>query len=55
MQKAGAPSLLLKTINGDHGFKSAIVDNRVKQFFELNLRCIAAEIMTTLIVVKDRR
>lgn len=55
MQKTGAPSLLLKTINGDHGFKSAIVDNRVKQFLDLHLRVIAAGIVTTLIVKKERR
>ncbi len=41
--------------NGCHGFKSTILDDRVKQFLDLHLRGIAAEIATTPIVVEERR
>jgi hypothetical protein len=42
-------------INGGHGFKCPILDNHVKQFLDLHLRGIAAEIVTTPIVVEERR
>lgn len=55
LQKAGVPSLLQEMTNGGHGFKSPILDDRVKQFLDLHLRGIAAEIVTTPIVVEERR
>ena len=54
LQKAGVPSLLQEMTNGGHGFKSPILDERVKQFFDLHLHGIAAEIVPTPIFVEGR-
>lgn len=54
LQKAGVPSLLQEMTNGGHGFKSPILDGRVKQFLDLHLRGIAAEIITSPVVVEGR-
>lgn len=54
LQKAGVPSLLQEMTNGGHGFKSPILDERVKQFFDLHLRGIPAEIVPTPIFVEGR-
>lgn len=54
LQKAGVPSLLQEMTNGGHGFRSPILDERVKQFFDLHLRGIAAEIVPTPIVVEGK-
>lgn len=55
LQKAGVPSLLQEMTNGGHGFKSPVLDDRVKQFLDLHLRGIAAEIITSPIMVEERR
>jgi acetyl esterase/lipase len=55
LQKAGVPSLFQEMTNGGHGFKSTILDERVKQFLDLHLRGIAAEIVTPPIVVEARK
>jgi|JI6StandDraft_1071083.scaffolds.fasta_scaffold03815_5 acetyl esterase/lipase len=54
LTKAGVPSLLQEMTNGGHGFKSPLLDERVKQFFDLHLRGIAAEIVTSPIVVEGK-
>jgi acetyl esterase/lipase len=55
LQKAGVPSLFQEMTNGGHGFKSPILDERVKQFLDLHLRSISAEIVTPPIVVEERK
>ncbi len=55
LEKAGVPSLLQEMTNGGHGFASPILDARVKQFLDLHLRDVAAEIITSPIVVEERR
>ena len=54
LQKAGVPSLLQEMTNGGHGFRSAILDERVKQFLDLHLRGVPAEIVTSPIVVEGK-
>ncbi|MES2593787.1 MAG: alpha/beta hydrolase fold domain-containing protein [Verrucomicrobiota bacterium] len=54
LQKAGVPSLLQEMTNGGHGFRSPILDQRVKQFFDLHLRGIPAEIVTSPITVEGK-
>jgi len=54
LQKAGVPSLLQEMTNGGHGFRSPILDERVKQFFDLHLRGVPAEIVTSPIVVEGK-
>jgi len=54
LQKAGVPSLLQEMTNGGHGFKSPLLDERVKQFLDLHLRGIAAEIVTSPIVIEGK-
>jgi len=51
LQKAGVPSHLQEMTNGGHGFQSPVLDERVKQFLDLHLRGMAAEIQTTPINV----
>jgi acetyl esterase/lipase len=51
LQKAGVPSLLQEMTNGGHGFKSPVLDERVKQFIDLHLRGIKSELQTTPINV----
>lgn len=54
LQKAGVPSLLQEMTNGGHGFQSAVLDERVKQFLDLHLRGIKSELQTTPINVAAR-
>jgi acetyl esterase/lipase len=54
LMKAGVPSLLQEMTNGGHGFKSPLLDERVKQFLDLHLRGVAAEIVTPPIVVEEK-
>lgn len=54
LQKSGVPSLLQEMTNGGHGFRSPILDERVKQFFDLHLRGVPAEIVTSPIVVEGK-
>ncbi len=54
LQKAEVPSLLQEMTNGGHGFRSPILDERVKQFFDLHLRGIPAEIVPTPIVIDGK-
>ena len=51
LQKAGVPSLLQEMTNAGHGFKSPLLDERVKQFLDLHLRGIKSDIQTTPIPV----
>lgn len=55
LQKAGVPSLFQEMTNGGHGFKSSILDERVIQFLNRQLRGISAEIVTAPIVVEERK
>lgn len=54
LQKAGVPSLLQEMTNGGHGFRSPVLDERVKQFLDLHLRGIKSELQTTPINVAAR-
>lgn len=54
LQKASVPSLLQEMTNGGHGFKSPVLDERVKQFLDLHLRGIKSELQTTPINVAAR-
>lgn len=54
LQKAGVPSMLQEMTNGGHGFRSPILDERVKQFLDLHLRGIPAEIVTSPIVTEGK-
>lgn len=54
LKKAGVPSLLQEMTNAAHGFRSPLLDERVQQFFDLHLRGIPAEIVTSPIVVEGR-
>jgi len=49
--KAGVPSYFQEMTNGGHGFRSEILDVRLKQFFDLYLRGIESKIDTTPIVL----
>lgn len=49
MKKAGAPHLLIEMTGGGHGFRSSDLDARVRQFFDLHLRGVSAEISTSAI------
>lgn len=55
LTKAGVPSLLQEMTGGGHGFRSPLLDERVKQFLDLHLRGIPSEITTTPIPVESRR
>jgi len=54
LQRAGVPSQLQEMTNGGHGFKSPVLDERVKQFLDLHLRGIKSELQTTPINVAAR-
>jgi acetyl esterase/lipase len=51
LKKAGVPHLLMEMTGAGHGFRSAALDERIGQFFDLHLRGIKAEIATTPITV----
>ena len=55
LKQAGVVSHLQQMTNGGHGFRSPILDERVKQFFDLYLRDVSAEIVTPEIVVEERK
>ncbi|MBV6500185.1 MAG: hypothetical protein CJBNEKGG_02655 [Prosthecobacter sp.] len=55
LKKAGVSSLLQVMSGGGHGFRSPLLEERVKQFLDLHLRGIPAEITTTPIPVESRR
>lgn len=55
LKQAGVVSHLQKMTNGGHGFRSPILDERVKQFFDLYLRDVSAEIVTPEIAVEERK
>ncbi len=54
LKQAGVPSLFQEMTEAGHGFKSALLDVRIKQFLDLHLRGIPAEIDTTPITARDR-
>ncbi|MES2738728.1 MAG: alpha/beta hydrolase fold domain-containing protein [Verrucomicrobiota bacterium] len=47
LTKAGVPSILQEMTDGGHGFRSEVLDERLKQFFDLHLRGIESKIETT--------
>ncbi len=51
LKKAGVPHLLMEMTGAGHGFRSAELDARIAQFFDLHLRGTKTEIATTPIVV----
>lgn len=55
LTKAGVPSILQEMTNGGHGFRHELLDQRVKQFLDLNLRGIESKIETTPIVMEESR
>lgn len=55
LKQAGVVSHLQKMTHGGHGFRSPILDERVKQFFDLYLRDVSAEIVTPEILVEERK
>ncbi|OYV03349.1 MAG: carboxylesterase, partial [Verrucomicrobiales bacterium VVV1] len=54
LQKAGVPSLLQEMTNGGHGFKSPVLDERIKQFLDLHLRGIKSDLQTPPISMSAR-
>ena len=52
LKKAGVTHLLIEMTGGGHGFRSAELDHRIEQFFDLHLRGVRAEIATTPIDVR---
>jgi acetyl esterase/lipase len=54
LQQAGVPSLFQEMTDAGHGFKSEILDGRIKQFLDLHLRGVSSDIDTTPIVVKPK-
>lgn len=54
LQKAGVASLLQEMTNGGHGFKSPVLDERVKQFLDLHLRGLKSDLQTPPISVAAR-
>ncbi len=53
--KAGVSSLFQPMTNGGHGFRHPDLDKRIEQFFDLHLRGIQSEILTTPIEVEARK
>lgn len=51
LTKAGVPSILQEMTGGGHGFRSEVLDARLKQFFDLHLRGVESKIETTPIVM----
>ncbi len=50
LQLAGVSSLFQEMTDAGHGFKSKVLDERIKQFFDLHLKSIPSDIDTTPIV-----
>ena len=55
LTQAGVPSILQEMTNGGHGFRSEILDHRLKQFFDLHLRGIESKIESTPIPVSPQK
>jgi len=53
--KAGVPHLLMQMTDAGHGFRSAELDRRIAQFFDLHLRGVKSDIATTPIAVEARQ
>lgn len=53
--KAGVPSILQQMTHGGHGFRSDVLDERLKQFFDQHLRGIESKIDSSPIEVQSRR
>lgn len=51
LTKAGVSSILQEMTGGGHGFRSSLLDERLKQFFDLHLRGIESKIDTAPIEV----
>lgn len=54
LTKAGVPSILQEMTDGGHGFRSEVLDQRLKQFFDLHLRGIESKIETTPIAIEAK-
>jgi len=54
LKKAGVSSLLIEVTGAAHGFNSAVVEDRVKQFFAIHLRGVKSEIATTPVANEAR-
>jgi acetyl esterase/lipase len=52
LKKASVPHLLMEMTGAGHGFRSAELDTRIAQFFDLHLRGVKAEIATTPIAIE---
>lgn len=55
LTKAGVPSILQEMTGGGHGFRSPVLDERLKQFFDLHLRGIESKIDTAPIEVPEAK
>ncbi|SKA90612.1 Acetyl esterase/lipase [Prosthecobacter debontii] len=55
LKKAGVPSILQQMTHGGHGFRSELLDQRLKQFFDKYLRGIESEIDSSPITVETRQ
>jgi acetyl esterase/lipase len=47
LKKVGVPSLVMEMAGAGHGFRSAELDRRIAQFFDLRLRGVESEIAVT--------
>jgi acetyl esterase/lipase len=54
LQRAGVPSLFQEMTDAGHGFRNKDLDVRVKQFFDLHLRDVPADISTTPITLQSK-
>lgn len=54
LQQAGVPSLFQEMTDAGHGFKSKVLDDRIKQFLDLHLRGVPSEIDTTPIAIQNK-
>ncbi|TDU66535.1 acetyl esterase/lipase [Prosthecobacter fusiformis] len=53
LTQAGVPSILQEMTGGGHGFRSEVLDQRLKQFFDLHLRGVESKIESTPIEVTE--
>ena len=53
LKKAGVPSLLMQMTDGGHGFRSAALEARIAQFFDMYLRGVKSDIAVTPISVSS--
>jgi acetyl esterase/lipase len=54
LQQAGVPSMFQEMTDAGHGFKSKVLDERIKKFLDLHLKGIPAEIDTTPITLQNK-